>query len=316
MQGENTNQVSQILNLRAKTKALIRDYFLQHQVIEVDTPLLAKYSVTDPYMSQLEANNLQGKSHGFLQTSPEYSMKKLLCHGAGDIYQFDKAFRADESGEHHRTEFTMLEWYRIGWDDQQLMDEVHRIIQLCVGSIERIDISYRDAFIRYLAIDPFTIDERELAEFATKLLGELPGNMLFDNYLTLLFSTKVESQFEANKVTFVYDFPASQAALAKIVETEYGLIGKRFEAYAGGLELANGFDELTEPDTQLKRFQEENDTRRQLGYPQVEIDRQLIRAMERGLPACAGVALGFDRLLMLKWGVNDISRVLPLENLP
>jgi len=310
------NQVKEILKLRATSKAEVRRYFAQHSVVEVDTPLIAEHSVTDPYMLPLKAVNHSGKTHGYLQTSPEYAMKKLLCSGSGDIYQFDKAFRADETGIHHRSEFTMLEWYRVGWNEQQLMDEVFKLIELVCGSMTKTCLSYRQVFINCLGIDPFDVTEADLADFCRQKVGELPANMLFDNYLTLLFSTQIETRFDKSQVTFIYDYPASQAALARIEATHYGEVGKRFEAFAGGLELANGFYELTDAQVQLERFEEENAIRQRLGYPLIEIDYELINLMKKGLPDCAGVAMGFDRLLMLKSGATDISQVLPLENLP
>lgn len=309
------NLIRDIIQLRAGCKDRIRRYFAEQNVLEVDTPLLANFSVTDPYMSSLKAVNFNESMHGYLQTSPEYAMKKLLCNGSGDIFQLDKAFRADENGRHHRTEFTMLEWYRLGWNEQKLMDEVFHLIELVCGSCERVNLSYRDVFIDYLGIDPFTIQEKELADFTINKLGDLPENMLFDNFLTLLFATQIEPQFDSDRVTFVYDFPASQAALARTQKETYGHVGKRFEAYFGGLELANGFYELTDADAQLRRFINENNIRSSLGYPEVDIDYQLIDAMKKGLPNCAGVALGFDRLLMVKIGASDIQQVLPLENL-
>ena len=302
-----------VLRVRAQALRCLREYFDRNSTIEVDTPILSPFSVTDPYMSALSVQNPGGQAQGFLQTSPEYAMKRLLCAGSSDIYQLGKVFRADENSPQHNDEFTMLEWYRVGYDEHQLMDEVYQIITLVGGEKERCDLSYRDAFKVHLGIDPFTISLTELDFFARQRLGDLPQNMLFDNYLTLLFATQIESQFESDKVTFVFDFPASQASLAQTTEREYGKVARRFEAYCGGLELANGFYELTDAKQQLERFKEDNVTRKSFGYEEVEIDFGLIQALETGLPQCSGVALGFDRLLMLKLGQKDIKQVLPMS---
>ncbi|MGX5202727.1 EF-P lysine aminoacylase EpmA [Aliikangiella sp. IMCC44632] len=301
-----------ILKQRASLLREIRSFFYQREVLEVDTPLLAATTVTDPYMSALQALNPQGKQVGYLQTSPEYAMKKLLCAGSGDIYQLSKMFRADEVSPRHNNEFTLLEWYRLGFDESQLIQEVVDLIRQTSGHKPVQLMSYRDAFVKYLNIDPFNITYDDLCRFSRECLGELPSDLLFDNYLTLLFATQVETQFDHHEITVVFDFPASQAALAKTATTHYGLVGKRFEVYCGGLELANGFYELTDPQEQLARFVDDNKIRAQLGYPEQKIDMALIEAMQSGLPACAGVALGVDRLLMLKLDISDIQAVLPM----
>ena len=302
-----------VLTHRAGALAEIRKYFSQNYALEVDTPLLKSHTVTDPYMRALQAVNPDGKFSGYLQTSPEYSMKELLSEGSGDIYQLGKTFRADESGNHHAIEFTMLEWYRISWSYQQLMDEVHQIIELIAGERSREDFTYRQAFLEFLEIDPFDIDEITLREFSINKMGALPEDLNFDNYLTLLFSELIEPQFSPEKVTFVYDFPVSQASLAKRKPDSSPQVACRFEAYCGGLEIANGFEELTDPVEQLARFNEDNQIRKSLGYPEQKIDMQLIDALKRGLPECSGVALGFDRILMLAMSKQNIKDILPMS---
>jgi len=308
-----------ILELRAEKIGLIRRYFAGESVLEVDTPLLRPHTVTDPYMRAGRLVNPDGKTRGYLQTSPEYAMKELLSRGSGDIYQLGKVFRADENGPHHSTEFTMLEWYRIGWSFPRLMDEVYQIVELVAGKRKRVDLTYREAFLTHLKIDPFEISAEELAIFAQEKLGALPNNMLKDNYLTLIFSSLIEPRFESSVVTFVYDFPASQASLAKTRDVEGEVVASRFEAYSGGLELANGFEELVDPAEQLKRFNEDNKIRESLGYKKQSIDMGLIGALEKGLPQCSGVAVGVDRLLMLSRQSENITDILPmsfnLENL-
>ncbi len=289
---------------------LVRDFFKSRQVLEVDTPLLREFSVTDPYMSAFSAVSPSGKHQGYLQTSPEYAMKKLLCDGSGDIYQMSKMFRADEKGAIHASEFTLLEWYRLGFDHFQLIDEVCLFIQKIVGTKNIQMMTYQQAFLTNLSIDPFNVSFEELSQIADELLGKLPQNLLFDNYLTLLFSEKIETNFDPNKITVVHGFPDSQACLAK-TRSENGIVtADRFEVYLAGMELANGFNELTDADQQLKRFKQDNKIREELGYVPVRIDESFIHSLNLGLPDCAGVALGIDRLLMVKCGKKRIEDVL------
>jgi len=287
-----------------------RDFFYQRNVLEVDTPLVRQYTVTDPYMSALGVFDSRENQQGYLQTSPEYAMKELLSDGSGDIFQLSKMFRADEQSKIHSSEFTMLEWYRIGFDHIELIEEVVEFIQQIVGTKKTKIVSYRDVFLSVLSIDPFNISFESLKKKSTQLLGELPEELLFDNYLTLLFSEKIELSFDQNLITIVKDYPASQASLAK-ARSENGITtADRFEVYLAGMELANGFNELTDPQLQLVRFKEDNQIRKQLGYPEIEIDTGFINALEKGLPNCAGVALGIDRLLMIKLGEKNISEVI------
>ncbi|MCW8879904.1 MAG: EF-P lysine aminoacylase EpmA [Kangiellaceae bacterium] len=302
-----------VLLLRAKKLSQMRNYFAKNGALEVDTPLLRKHTVTDPYMNAMQVVDHQGKAKGFLQTSPEYAMKILLSSGSGDIYQLGKVFRADESGIHHSPEFTMLEWYRLGWTYLELIEEVHTIIELTAGKKKRVSFTYQQAFLEFLEFDPFTIRLSELKQIASEKLGELPDNMLFDNYLTLMFASLIEPAFDPQKVTYVTDFPASQASLARKRTVNGNAVANRFEAYSGGLELANGFEELTDSNEQLARFEEDNRLRKKLGYVTQEIDTCFINALKKGLPACSGVAVGFDRLLMLAANVESIREVLPIN---
>jgi len=288
----------------------VRDFFYQRNVLEVDTPLLRKYTVTDPYMSALSVIDSKGNKQGYLQTSPEYAMKELLSSGSGDIFQLSKMFRADEKSEIHSSEFTMLEWYRINFDHLKLIDEVSEFVQQIVGAKETKIVNYREVFIEILSIDPFNISFESLKEKSEILLGELPENLLFDNYLTLLFSEKIEPAFDKNQITIVKDYPASQASLAKTRNLNGITTADRFEVYLGGMELANGFNELTDAQQQLERFQQDNKIRKKLGSQEIEIDESFINALEKGLPNCAGVALGIDRLLMLKLGRKNITEVI------
>ena len=288
----------------------IRSYFHQKDILEVDTPLIRNYSVTDPYMSAFQVINSKGHQQGYLQTSPEYAMKELLSQGSGDIFQLSKMFRADEKSDIHSSEFTMLEWYRIGFDHLNLIEEVCDFIQQIIGTKKAKVFSYREVFVEHLSIDPFKISLQDLKKRTEELIGDLPQGLLFDNYLTLLFSDKIEPNFNPKVITVVKDYPASQASLAKTQKDNGFEMANRFEVYCGGMELANGFNELTDPTIQLERFEEDNRIRKHLGYPKIEIDNQFINALQRGLPECAGVALGVDRLLMIKLGKKDISEVI------
>lgn len=276
----------------------------------MDTPLLREFSVTDPYMAAFSVISPSGKHQGYLQTSPEYAMKKLLCSGSGDIFQMSKMFRAEEKGTIHSSEFTMLEWYRVDFDHFQLIDEVCCLIQKIVGEKQIQILSYQQAFLTHLSIDPFNVSLDELSQVAKELLGDIPKNLLFDNYLTLLFSEKIETNFDPNQITVVHGFPASQASLAK-TRSENGLISAdRFEVYLAGMELANGFNELTDAGQQLERFKQDNEVRDELGYSKIKIDEGFIHSLKQGLPECAGVALGVDRLLMIKLGFSNVEEVL------
>lgn len=279
-------------------------------MLEVDTPLVRKFTVTDPYMAAFSVLSPLGVREGFLQTSPEYAMKKLLCEGAGDIFQLGKMFRAEENSKIHLSEFTLLEWYRVGFDHNQLIQEVCDFIKYIVGHREMIVLDYRECFSSILSIDPLDISSDKLAEKSRVLLGDLPENLIKDNYLTLLFSEKIEPSFDTDMITVITNYPASQASLAKTRVIEGVETADRFEVYLGGMELANGFNELTDAQRQLTRFEEDNRIRRKLAYPEIEIDRKLIDSLKKGLPECAGVALGIDRLLMIKLGESDIKQVV------
>ena len=265
--------------------------------------------MTDPYMSALSCLNPRGEMQGYLQTSPEYAMKKLLCDGAPDIFQLSKMFRANEQSPIHQSEFTMLEWYRLAMSHVALANEVCELIITLLGDMPIKSIAYRDAFFNRLNVDPFNISDIDLKRLTERLIPGLPDELLRDNYLTLLFSEFVEASFNENEITVVDAFPASQASLAKISESGDGLTADRFEIYCGGLELANGFSELQDANEQLKRFERDNEQRLIQGDSTIEIDKSFIASLKEGLPVCSGVALGVDRLMMLKYDAKSISEV-------
>ncbi|PHS19559.1 MAG: elongation factor P lysine(34) lysyltransferase [Kangiella sp.] len=305
--------MSNLKNIIAERNQLFeqtRGFFKSRNVLEVDTALIRNHTVTDPYMSAYSVIDSKSKHKGYLQTSPEYAMKILLSKGSGDIFQLSKMFRAEENSPIHSSEFTLLEWYRIGFDHFDLIKETIHFIQNIVGEKTVIKFSYREIFISELAIDPFQITGSELEVFSRSELGNIPAELLFDNYLTLLFSEKIEPTFDPNEITVIHSYPESQASLAKTSEINNVITADRFEVYLGGLELANGFNELTDMKEQKRRFEEDNQLRKKLNLQKIELDSDLLSALELAIPNCSGVALGLDRLLMIKTGSNHISDVI------
>lgn len=309
------------LRLRAKVIAQIRNFFAKRDVLEVETPLLASATVTDPHIQSISANCFNLKNNNteamYLQTSPEYGMKRLLAFGSGPIYQICKAFRNDESGRHHNPEFTMLEWYRPGFDHHDLMQEVGELLTCTLHTNPPEFLSYEDAFQKFAKINPHTAAIASLKERASH--ADLPAIVGLNetkknDWLDVLFIHLIEPNLGKGAPTFIYDFPVSQAALAKIRQGAVP-VAERFEVYIEGVELANGYHELTDEKEQSRRFNEDLVMRQQLGLPQVPIDSYLLKALAHGLPDSAGVALGIDRLVMLAAKKQSIKEVItfPLE---
>ena len=307
---------AQIKNLQSRATfiARIRHFFAARAVIEVETPLLSHGTITDPHIQAITAlfkldNDSKGKTV-YLQTSPEYAMKRLLAAGMGSIYQICKAFRQGEVGKLHNPEFTVLEWYRPGFDHHDLMDEMDELLQHVLQTKPMMRFSYAEVFEKYLGINPHNATIAELSDCAKKNNIEMAGGLSDrDAWLNLLISHCIEPQLGLDNPVFVYDFPASQAALAKI-RHENPSVASRFELYFKGVELANGFHELLDADEQRKRFETDLIYRKEHGLPIVPIDERFIAALEKGLPDCAGVALGIDRLMMLALGCNEIKEIL------
>ncbi|MEZ7985387.1 MAG: EF-P lysine aminoacylase EpmA [Pseudomonadales bacterium] len=307
----NRQNTGERLAKRAATLASIRHYFTQQQVLEVETPLLGKFPVTDPQLDNLRVENPfavapAGSNSGadsnylYLATSPEYSMKQLLSLGSGSIYQISKAFRQDEPSRLHAMEFTMLEWYRIDYDMDALIDDVAALIHHLIPNAGVEKISYREAFIRYAGVDPLTANSDDLELIAKQKMDVSFTDQSKDVWLDLLLTHCVEEHLGKNGMTFLYDYPESQSALARLaVNSDGQTIAKRFELYMSGIELANGYYELTDAAEQMRRFDFDNQQRLQAGEPAREIDTGLVAALDRGLPNCSGVALGIDRLLLL-----------------
>lgn len=297
-----------IANLRRRAELLqqLRNFFQRRDVLEVETPQLAQHTVSDPHLDPLPVD---GK--GFLQTSPEYAMKRLLAAGSGDIFQLAKAFRADENGSRHNPEFTLLEWYRLGFDHWQLIAEVDELLQDLLATPACQLSDYGDLFQSFLGVDPHTADSDQLQAVAAERLDFQGQSMQRDDWLNLLFAECIEPHLGHQQPQVVTGYPASMAALARLAEDQRGrLVASRFEVYLQGIELANGYHELTDWQQQQQRFEADNRLRVELGKPVRQLDSYLLAAMQQGLPDCAGVALGVDRLLMLALGQSHIDQVI------
>lgn len=301
------------LKQRAKIIADIREFFAARDILEVETPLLCYTSVPDPYIESIPATlRLEGNSLTYyLQTSPEYAMKRLLAADCGSLYQICKAFRQSEVGDKHNPEFTMLEWYRIDFDHHQLMDEMDDLLQHVLQTPNANRLSYQQLFQHFLQIDPLSVTANQLAQLATDKdinVHDAATNDV-DTWLDVLMTHCIEPQMEHDKPYFVYDYPASQSALARLQNTQPP-VASRFEVYYKGVELANGFHELANAEEQRQRFTQQLDQRHQSGQSLLPLDERFLAALEHGLPNCAGVALGIDRLVMLATGCHTIDNVL------
>lgn len=284
----------------------IRQFFYERGVLEVETPLMGSHGVTDPYIDSFEVMHFHHKK--YLQTSPEYYMKRLLCAGAPDIFQLSKVFRAEPQGQYHNPEFTMLEWYRKGWSYAQLMEEVEALVILIMGKVAVHRITYQALFQQILSICPLSASLEALKQLAldegVSLVGELTHK---DAWLHLLMSHCIEPRLkQMGGAWLISQFPASQAALAK---TE-GAVARRFELYIDGVEIANGFEELLDASEQRHRFEQDNKLRQALNLPEMPLDERFLSALEHGLPACSGVALGIDRLLMRALDEVAIEKIM------
>jgi elongation factor P--(R)-beta-lysine ligase len=303
----------QAMLARARLNQTIRDFFHTRGVMEVETPLLSHSIGTDPNLhpisAQYQAHPHANSAEMYLQTSPEFAMKRLLANGSGPIFQLCKAFRNGESGARHNPEFTMLEWYRPGFTLEQLMDEVEALVSTVLGETKYVRTSYRQLFLDHLAIDPFTSATTLLADIVKQNV-ETAGDLNNRNtLLDLLYSHVIEPNLQ--DAIFIFNYPASQAALARITEDEAdNSVALRFELVMQGMEIANGYDELADAQEQDKRFAADQSVRKLNTLPVYSADQRLLAALEHGMPACAGVALGVDRLLMLQTGTTNIDHVL------
>ena len=307
------------LRLRARLNATIRAFFAARDVLEVETPVLSRAGNTDPNIASFQLE-FSGRTDGaprtrWLRTSPEFALKRLLAAGVGDCYELGRVFRDGEAGGRHNPEFTMLEWYRTGIDHHALMEETAQLVRAAlalVGRDARLETtSYRDLYRRRLGIDPMADSDDTLRA----ALGDVvidPQGLTRDDWLDLLMTHRLQPSFAADQLLAVYDYPASQSALARI-RAGAPPVAERFELYLGPLELANGYHELRDAGEQRERFERDAGLRRARGQPGPPIDGSLLAALQHGLPACAGVALGVDRLLMAMLGTGRIADVLAFD---
>ncbi|MGN6313568.1 MAG: EF-P lysine aminoacylase EpmA [Rhodanobacteraceae bacterium] len=308
------------IKLRARLNALIRDFFARRGVLEVETPILSAAGNTDLHIegfaTQFIGNGQAGARERFMRTSPEYPLKRLLAAGLGDCYELGRVFRNGEAGRRHNPEFTLLEWYRVGWDHHRLMDECAGLVQAALGLVERNAEVEKTTYINWLKkeldLDPSKAETADLraplAEF-----GIEPEGLTRDDWLDLLITHRLQPALPRDRITLVYDYPATQCALAKIragsSPDSNGSVAERFELYLGPQELANGYHELNDAAEQRARFERDNARRCERGLRELPLDENLLAALH-DMPDCAGVALGMDRLLMCMLETDDIRDVL------
>lgn len=294
---------------RAQLLQQLRAFFYARNVMEVDVPVIGQATVTDVHLEPLAVPGV-----GFLQTSPEYYMKRLLAAGCDSIFYLGKAFRRDESGRRHRPEFTMLEWYRVGLDDRQLMQEMQELFRALAPDVVITTVPYGEIFEEIIGLCPYRSNLADLQKHILKhfdLHSPLTGK---GACLDLLFSHLVEPNLPPG-ITFICDYPQEQCALARLSVNEEGTaVARRFEVYWDGMELANGYWELCAAEEQRARFENDRNTRFAQGLPVPEVDERFLAALMAGLPDCAGVALGVDRLLMCLVGARDIREVMPFAD--
>ena len=295
-----------VVRERARVYAQIRAFFDQRGCLEVDTPSLMRHSNPDANIESLAVD--QGDRFDYLQTSPEFAMKRLLAAGSGSIFQICHAFRGGERGRLHHAEFSLLEWYRVDYDYRQLMDEIELLItSLSLKYCEFSRIRYSDLFLQYADVDIERVTLDSLREVcAARVPGTDVSQMDFDQCLDLLLAVEISPSLSG--YLFVYDYPLSQASLAR--RRPGTQVAERFELFYDGIELANGFSELTDAAEQRERFERENRMRAERGLARYQLDETLLAALEAGLPECAGVAVGLDRLLMVLLGLDSIEQVL------
>lgn len=306
------------MRLRARLYAAVREHFAAEGVLEVETPILSRAGNTEPniesFCTRFKGHRDAGAAERWLRTSPEHAMKRLLAGGIGDCYELGRVFRNGEAGRRHNPEFTMLEWYRVGWDHRRLAEETVALVRLAgalVGkSYSLISMTYRELFKYSLSLDPFTAPIEALREPLGSEVTNSAG-LERDDWLDLLLTHRVQPFFPADRITVVHDWPATQCALARLREGDPP-VAERFELYLGTQELANGYHELTDPTEQRARFERDNARRRARGQREMPIDDALLDALALGLPACAGVALGIERLLMGLLDTDDLRDVLAI----
>ncbi|WGE71517.1 elongation factor P--(R)-beta-lysine ligase [Actinobacillus equuli subsp. haemolyticus] len=298
---------------RSQIMAEIRQFFKDRGVLEVETPALSEFSVTDVHLSTFSTQFLSPFASEaktlHLTTSPEYHMKRLLAAGSGSIFQLCRVFRNEEAGKRHNPEFTMLEWYRPHFDMYRLINEVDDLLQQILDCEPAESYSYQFVFQTYVGLDPLSATRAQLVEKARKHGFPCEDDENRDTLLQFLFSEIVEANIGKERPTAVYHFPSSQAALAQISSEDHR-VAERFEIYYKGLELANGFHELSDAKEQMRRFEQDNVQRAQMGLSAQQLDTRFLAALKAGIPNCSGVALGVDRLMMIAMNAEKIDEVM------
>ena len=314
---ERSQALLDALHLRAKLYALVREFFADRNVLEVETPILSAAGNSEPniasFSTHFSGHVDAGVPTRWLRTSPEYPLKRLLAAGVGDCYELGRVFRNGEAGGRHNPEFTMLEWYRVGWDHRRLMEETVALVEAALGLVGRSAevhvVSYRQLFLDELGLDPLhaSVDvlRQPLADNGISADG-----LTRDDWLDLLITHRIQNTFPSDRMTVIHDYPATQCALAKIRAGDPPL-AERFELYLGHHEVANGYHELNDADEQRLRFERDQSVRRARGLPEMPLDIRLLQTLG-DMPDAAGVALGIERLLMCLANTDAIADVLAI----
>ena len=314
-----TTATADALQQRAELYRNLREFFHAHNVLEVETPILSEAGNTDPNIESFHVHfsgaTQAGNAKRWLRTSPEFALKRLLASGIGDCYELGRVFRNGEFGRKHNPEFSMLEWYRVGWNHLQLIEECIELVQQLFGLkniyLEVHRLTYQNLFIRSIGIDPYTASDEQLCSTLQTVTEINSQGLSRDDLLDLLLTHCIEPTFLAKQLTVIYDFPASQCALANIRPDDIP-VAERFELYLGSVELANGYHELTDAAEQNRRFDNDIKLRQVRGLSLPEKDLRLINALP-SLPACAGVAMGIDRLMMQLLALDNINEIIAFD---
>ena len=307
------------LRLRARLYALVRGFFAARDVLEVETPILSEAGNTEPniesFTTRFTGHCAAGADLRWLRTSPEYPLKRLLAAGIGDCYELGRVFRNGEAGGRHNPEFSMLEWYRVGWDHLRLADETIDLVRQALALVGRdahvVSTTYRQLYLDTAGVDPFLAGEAQLRAALDGIAID-PQGLGRDDWLDLLMTHRIQPTFAGDRITVVHDWPASQCALARLRDGDPP-VAERFELYLGPLELANGYHELTDAHEQRRRFGRDHQVRAARGAVRPPLDERLLGALQAGMPDCAGVALGIERLLMALAGTGRIGDVLAFD---
>lgn len=298
------------LKARARLNQQVRVFFSERGVLEVETPALSQSGNTDPYIDSFSVETPTGRR--YLHTSPEYPMKRLLATGSGDIYQIAKVWRQDESGSRHNPEFTLLEYYRVGFSYQRLMQEVNLLLHTLIPRLEKPAqfLTYHDCFLERLGINPHIASQEQLENCAHGQGLTVSGTLSRQEWLDLLFSHVIEAGFATDHLTFVYHYPAAQSALAGVTEHQGHQVAERFEIYLGAMELGNGYQELTDGAANAGKLEQDAQLRLETGLKPVATDQYFIQAMHKGMPRASGVAIGLDRVLLCAQGKKTLNQVI------